>query len=96
MVLQRGELVFVLLPESRKYRFPRLKKSTLVDSGTRQTEVIFESSAEFRNAVQELEQLMDKKGSSDEVHKLIAEEIQHLEEDVAARIDYIKSLVEKV
>ena len=85
-----------LLPESRKYRFPRLKKSTLVDSGTRQTEVIFESSAEFRNAVSELEQLMEKRGSTVEVHKLIAEEIQHLEEDVAARIDYIKSLVEKV
>ena len=85
-----------LLPESRKYRFPRLKKSTLVDSGTRQTEVIFESSAEFRNAVTELESLMDKRGSTDEVHKLIAEEIQYLEEDVAARIDYIKSLVEKV
>ena len=85
-----------LLPESKKFRFPQLKKSTMVDSGTRQTEVIFESSAEFRNAVTELEHLMDKKVSSDEIRQLIAEEVQHLEEDVSARIDYIKSLVSKV
>ncbi len=85
-----------LLPESKKFRFPQLKKSTMVDSGTRQTEVIYESSAEFRNAVSELEHLMDKRDSSDEIRKLIAEEVQHLEEDVSARIDYIKSLVSKV
>ena len=85
-----------LLPESKKYRFPQLKKSTMVDSGTRRTEVIYESSAEFRNAVSELEHLMDKRDSSDEIRQLIAEEVQHLEEDVSARIDYIKSLVSKV
>lgn len=85
-----------LLPESRKYRFVQIKKSTMVDSGTRQTEVIYESSAEFRNALTELGQLMDKRESTDEVRQLIAEEVQHLEEDVAARIEYIKSLVEKV
>ena len=85
-----------LLPESRKYRFVQIKKSTLVDSGTRKTEVIYESSAEFRNAITELEQLMDKRDSAEGVRQLIAEEVQHLEEDVSARIDYIKSLVEKI
>jgi hypothetical protein len=85
-----------LLPESRKYRFVQIKKSTLVDSGTRKTEVLYESSAEFRNAITELEQLMDKRDSAEGVRQLIAEEVQHLEEDVAARIDYIKSLVEKI
>ena len=84
-----------ILPVSRKYRFPRLKKSTLVDSGTRQTEVIYESSAEFRNAISELSDLMKSRQSSEEVRKLILEEIHALEEDVAARIHYIKSLVEK-
>ena len=85
-----------LLPESRKYRFPRLKKSTLVDSGTRKTEVLFESSQEFRNAVAELDDLLDTRYTADQARALIAEEVQHLEEDVAARISYIKSLVEKV
>lgn len=85
-----------LLTQSRKYRFPQLKKSTLTDSGSRQTEVLYESSAEFRNAVTELEHLMDKRDDTNKVRQLIAEEVQHLEEDMAARIDYIKQLVSKV
>ena len=85
-----------LLPESRKFRFPHIKKSAMVDSGTRQTGIVYESSAEFRQAVSELEKLMDNRVSAEGVRSLIAEEIAHLEEDVAARIDYIKSLVKKV
>ncbi|MGB5707202.1 MAG: DUF3461 family protein [Arenicellales bacterium] len=85
-----------ILPVSRKYRFPQIKKSTMVDSGSRKTEVIFESSAEFRNAVAELGQLMDLRGSSVELQKLVAEEIKHLEEDFAARIAHIKTLVDKL
>jgi len=85
-----------ILPISRRYRFPRLKKSTLVDSGTRQTEVIFESSLEFRNALAELDQLMDSKKGKADVRKLIAEEVRLLEEEVALRIEYIKTLVQKI
>lgn len=85
-----------ILPVSRKYRFPQIKKSTMVDSGSRKTEVIFESSAEFRNAVAELGQLIDLRGSSVELQKLVAEEIKYLEEDFAARIAHIKTLVDKL
>ncbi len=85
-----------LLPESHQYRFPMLKKSTLVDSGTRQTNVIFTSSAEFRNAVHELEEISDKRDDAKQIRQLIAEEMKHLEKDVAARIAYIKSLMEKM
>lgn len=85
-----------MLPESRKYRFPRLKKSILVDSGTRQTDVIFESSAEFRNALTELEKLMIARRSGTEIREMIAQEVRHLEEDVAVRLAYIKSLVERL
>ncbi len=85
-----------ILPVSKKYRFPQLKKSTMVDSGTRKTEVIFQSSAEFRNAVAELEHLMDAHKSVEEIRKLILAEVAILEEDVAAHIGYIKSLIEKV
>jgi len=85
-----------ILPVSRKYRFPQIKKSTMVDSGSRKTEVIFESSAEFRNAIAELGQLMDLRGSSVELQKLVAEEVKYLEEDFAARIAHIKTLVDKL
>ncbi|WP_424946048.1 DUF3461 family protein [Candidatus Spongiihabitans sp.] len=85
-----------ILPVSKKFRFAQIKKSTMVDSGTRRTEVLYESAPEFRNAVAELEQLMDAREDSHHVSQLIAEEVHALEEDVASRIDYIKSLVEKL
>ena len=44
-----------LLPVSKTYKFPRVKKSVLVDSGTRQTQVIFERNPSLANAVTEIE-----------------------------------------
>ena len=85
-----------ILPVSKKFKFPRLKKSTLVDSGTRQTEVIFESSLEFRNAVAELDDLIDTKHSADDIRRLVEEEVRTMEEEVEARSDYIRSLLEKL
>lgn len=85
-----------LLPVSRKYKFPQIKKSTLVDSGTRRTEVLWESSPVFQNAITELNQIMKKRETKVDTRKLIVEEVAALEEDVAVRIDYIKSLIDKV
>jgi hypothetical protein len=59
-------------------------------------QLIYESSAEFRNALSELNQLMDARSSSESLGNLIEEEIHALEEDVASRIAYIKSLVDKI
>ena len=85
-----------ILPVSKKFKFPRIKKTTMVDSGTRETKVLFESSPEFRNALSELYKLMDAREGHGEVRKLIADEVKALEEDVAARIAYIHSLIDKV
>ena len=85
-----------ILPVTKKFKFPQLQKSTLVDSGTRQTEVLLESSAEFRNAVAELDGLMDLRDSKEDIKRIIAEEIRTLEEEVAAHTDYIKSLVDRL
>ena len=85
-----------ILPVSNKYRFERIKKSTLVDGGTRKTGIVYESAPEFLRALAELDELMDAKDKAEDVGKLIAEEVRMLEEDVAARIDYIKSLTKKV
>ncbi|MGU9957277.1 MAG: DUF3461 family protein [Arenicellales bacterium WSBS_2016_MAG_OTU3] len=85
-----------ILPVSHRYRFPQLKKSTLVDSGTRQTEIVYESSAEFRNALADLNQLMDKKKDKQDTHELLNEEVRLLEEEVALRIAAIKSLLAKI
>ncbi len=85
-----------LLPVSRKYKFPRIKKSVLVDSGTRQTEVVFESADAFREALHELEQIKTARSDSADLAALINEEIRLLEEDIALRTEYIRTLVSKI
>ena len=85
-----------LLPVSRRYKFPQQKKSVLVDSGTRQTEVVYESIGAFREALHELEQLKVKREKGQNVAALIKEEIRLLDEDISLRIQYIKSLADKL
>ena len=85
-----------LLPVSKNYKFTRIKKSVMVDSGTRQTEIIYESDPAFREALSELEHLKIEKSQTDDLATLIAEEVRLLEEDVALRIEYIKSLTKKI
>jgi hypothetical protein len=85
-----------LLPVSRRYKFPQVKKSVLVDSGTRQTETLFESTPAFREALHELEQLKLVREQGQDIAALIRAEIKHLEEDIALRTQYIQSLVDKL
>ena len=85
-----------LLPVSKNYKFPRVKKSVLVDSGTRDTAIIFESTDAFRSALHELETLKVSKSKGEDLAALILAEIQFLEEDIALRTEYIKSLVGKI
>ena len=68
----------------------------MVDSGTRTVEYVFESSGAFREAITELDQLMESRESKQDTRKLVAEEVRALEEDVAVRMDYIKSLIDKI
>ncbi len=85
-----------LLPVTRKYRFPQLKKSTLVDSGSGQAQVMFESSAELRNAVAELDRLTKSKKSTMADKEALINEIRLMEEEVHARIGHIKRLVDQI
>lgn len=85
-----------LLPVSRRYKFPQIKKSVMVDSGTRQTETMFESSPAFREALHELEVLKAARDKGLDLAAMIREELKHLEEDIALRTQYIRSLVDKL
>ncbi len=84
------------LPVTKKYRFPQLKKSTLVDSGTGQAQVVFESSAEVRNAVAELDRLMKDKKTSVVGKEALVNELRLLEEEVNARIGHLKNLINQI
>ena len=43
-----------ILPVTRRYKFPQLRESVMVDSGTRKTETLFKSTPAFREALAEL------------------------------------------
>ena len=85
-----------LLPESQRFRFPRIKKTSLEDSGTRKMDMRWEVSPFLQKAVSELDQLLTTDLSKKDNIKLILEEMRRLEEDAAHRIDYIRSLVESI
>jgi hypothetical protein len=85
-----------LLPVSRRYKFPQVKESVMVDSGTRRTEVLFKSTPAFREALHELEQLKLARDKGLDLAAMISDELKHLEEDIALRTQYIQSLVDKL
>jgi hypothetical protein len=85
-----------LLPVSRRYKFPQVKESVMVDSGTRQTEVLYKSTPAFREALHELEQLKLAREKGLDLAAMIRDELKHLEEDIALRTQYIQSLVDKL
>ena len=85
-----------LLPVSRRYKFPQVKESVLVDGGTRQTEVLFKSTPSFREAVPELEQLKKAKAEGQDLKAMLKDEIRLLQEDIALRAQYIDSLLDQL
>jgi len=85
-----------LLPVIRRYKFPQVKESVMVDSGTRKTETLFVSTPAFREALHELEQLKVVRQQGKDLKALLEEEVRLLQEDVALRTAYIKSLLEEL
>jgi len=84
-----------LLPVSKTFKFPRVKKSVLVDSGTRETQVVFERNPALGNAVAEIDALLSDREDKDQLNQVLADEVLQLEAEMTSRIDYIKSLIEK-
>ena len=85
-----------LLPASKRFRFGRAAKTVIADSGTRKTEVVHEISPFVQKAVRELEQLLAEKSKNVVQAKVIREEVRRLHEEVASRLAYIESLLEKM
>ena len=85
-----------LLPVIRRYKFPQVKESVIVDSGTRQTETLFKSTPAFREALHELEQLELARAEGLDLKTQLQEELRLLQEDIALRTDYIQTLINKM
>ena len=63
-----------LLPVSKTFKFPRIKKSVLVDSGTRQTQVLFERNPSFENALTEIEEILENQKNQEALNQVLADE----------------------
>ena len=85
-----------ILPQSRTYRFPRIQKSSVVDSGTLETEYVLETDPALREALDELQDILKAKGNKQEVADAILDELRMLEEDIALRSEYLRELVSKI
>ncbi len=81
------------LPVSKTYKFPRIKKSVLVDGGSRQTDIVYESMPVFQNALIELDEIIENQNNQAQLNQILADEIVQLEAEFTSRIDYIKSLI---
>ena len=85
-----------LLPHSKRFRFPRIKKTAIQDSGTRKMDIRWEVSPFLQKAVSELDQIISAELTKKENLKIIFDEMRRLEEDAKIRIDYIRSLLESI
>jgi hypothetical protein len=85
-----------LLPVIRRYKFPQVKQSVLVDSGSRKTQTMYSSTPAFRDALHELEKLKLARKQGKDLKALLQEEVRLLQEDVALRTEYINSLIKQL
>lgn len=74
-----------ILPSSRSYKFPRAQKDSKLSMHPK-----------LREAVKELDTVLDTKSSKENIVAEILNEIELLEEDIALRGECLKMLVQKI
>lgn len=84
-----------LLPASKTFKFPRIQQ-TVKSQGKGQAEVAMKSNPAFRSAIGELRDILEAKDKDQDVAAAIVEELRLLEEDIALRSQFIKTLLDKI
>ena len=84
------------LPGARTYKFPRVQKSVASDSTGDTSTAVMESDPALRTVLEELRQVTELKGQNQDIAELMREEIRLLEEDIALRSEYLRTLVDKI
>ena len=84
-----------VLPQSRTYEFPRIQKSSKVDS-MRDAEYVLETDPALREALEELHEILEIKEHSQDIATAILDEINYLEEEIALRTECLRVLVAKL
>lgn len=85
-----------LLPSSKRFRFNRIEDVVLTEGNPRGTQINYKASPTVRNAVTELEQVVNSRKDKRTQLEIIEDEIRRLKEDNAARLAYIESIIKKL
>lgn len=83
-----------LLPDSKRFRFPRTEKVSLGRGDVRSTQVFHEISPVVHKAMVELDIIVKKKRDKGQQLEIIREEMHRLQEETSTRITYINSLID--
>ena len=94
IIYERGEGSF--LPSTRTYKFPRVQRNLPRGGDDTQSESVLESHPDLRKAVDELDALLATKEHKECVAETVLQELESLEEEIAARSAYVRELVKKL
>ncbi|MGF1732961.1 DUF3461 family protein [Photobacterium kasasachensis] len=89
---QKGEL----FAKSVKFKFPRQRKSVVVNSGNREYKEVTEINRNLTFVIDELDQLTKRKHTDVDVKKKILKDLRHLEQVVTHKIAEIEADLEKL
>lgn len=84
------------LPGARTYRFPRVQKTLPAGSAADDAAVVMESDPALHTALEELQQITRLKEENQDLAEVMREELRLLEEDIALRSEYLRTLVDKI
>ncbi|MBC7002896.1 DUF3461 family protein [Photobacterium sp. BZF1] len=89
---QKGEL----FAKSVKFKFPRQRKSVMVNSGSREYKEVTEINRTLTFIIDELDGITNKKHSEVDIKKKILSDLRHLEQVVSHKIAEIEADLEKL
>lgn len=84
------------LAGSKTFKFPRVQKEMPAGKGADTTAVVMESDPALKCVVEELEHVTKLKSENQDLAAIMLEELRLLEEDVALRSEYLKTLIAKI
>ncbi len=85
-----------ILPVTRKYKFGRGGKPQTVDSGTRQTQLVYEISPQLVNATVELDRITSAKKSRLEIKQHLTYELKRVQQDFLAETNALLLLIDEL
>jgi hypothetical protein len=84
------------LPGSKTFKFPRVQKKLPAGKVADSEAVVMESGPALKCVVGELEHLTKLKTENQDISAIMLEELRLLEEDIALRSEYLKTLIGKI